>query len=111
VDIGGLNDENGGLNGEDGTVNGIVNINAILQVISENPRTTYEELSERLYLPRRTVARAIKNLRDSGVIKRIGSDKTGHWQIAVGREIVPKRIKKAAIAMRRLNCCLIVLIL
>jgi len=29
----------------------------------------------------RTIARAIKKLQDEGKLQRVGSDKTGHWQI------------------------------
>jgi len=29
----------------------------------------------------RTIARAIKKLQDTDKLERVGSDKTGHWQI------------------------------
>jgi predicted HTH transcriptional regulator len=29
----------------------------------------------------RTVARELKRLRDTGVIKRIGSDRSGYWEV------------------------------
>jgi len=35
---------------------------------------------------RRTVARAIKTLTENKVIARIGSKKTGHWEIAINKD-------------------------
>jgi predicted HTH transcriptional regulator len=82
--IGGtVNGTNGTVNGTGGTVNGCENRKAILRIIAENPQITYDTLSRRLNMPRRTVAREMKTLREEGIIKRIGSDKSGHWEIAV----------------------------
>jgi predicted HTH transcriptional regulator len=63
------------------TVSGTEGARRILQVITENPNAKYEDISKQLNLPRRTVAREIKKLREHGKIKRIGSDKTGYWEI------------------------------
>jgi DNA-binding Lrp family transcriptional regulator len=52
-----------------------------LQLISENSNTKYEDISKQLNLPRRTVAREIRKLREQGKIIRIGSDKAGHWKV------------------------------
>ena len=65
-----------------GTVNGTVNMKPILMILKKSPEATYDEISESLKLPRRTVAREIKALRESGLIKRIGSDKVGHWEVS-----------------------------
>jgi ATP-dependent DNA helicase RecG len=51
-------------------------------VISDNPTITYDELSEFLETPRATISRKIKKLKDSGIIKREGSDKKGKWLIS-----------------------------
>ena len=32
---------------------------------------------------RRWVAETMKRLQEQGIIKRVGSDKTGHWEIIV----------------------------
>ena len=72
---------NGTVNGTNGTVNGIENKNKILRVIAETPQITYDKLSEQLNIPRRTIAREMKILRERGIIKRIGSTKNGYWEI------------------------------
>jgi ATP-dependent DNA helicase RecG len=78
--------ESGTINGTisgtiNGTISGTINREAILQVLSEKPNATYDELSEQLNLPRRTVAREIKIMREQGIIKRIGGNKYGYWEI------------------------------
>jgi excisionase family DNA binding protein len=60
---------------------GTVNEKTILCVLSETPKATYDEMAKRLNIPRRTVARLIKDLRVQGAIVRIGSDKTGYWEV------------------------------
>ena len=60
---------------DNGTVNGTV------KMIKENPKITLDELAEAIDKSRRTVARQIKQLQDQGVIRRIGSDKTGYWEV------------------------------
>jgi len=42
---------------------------------------TATEISERLKISLSTVRRRIKNLREKGIIERIGSDKTGYWKV------------------------------
>ena len=64
-----------------GTVNGTEDAELILKIISENQYITYNDISGQLNLPRRTVAREIRKLREQGRIKRIGSDKKGYWEI------------------------------
>jgi len=53
----------------------------ILQAISENPRVSYGDISQSFGINRSTVYRAIKVLKETGIIQRVGSDKTGYWQI------------------------------
>lgn len=62
-----------------GTVNGTAN--GTVKLIKLNPRITLDELALKLNKSRRTISRVIKNLQLDGVISRIGSDKTGYWQI------------------------------
>ncbi len=67
--------------------NALVNIKelktpeAVLVCISENRDVTRQEMAERIGKDVRTIARAIKQLQESGRLKRVGSDKTGHWDI------------------------------
>lgn len=66
-----------------GTVNGTVNgiVNGTVKMIKENPNITLDELAEAIGKSRRTVARQVKQLQEEGVIRRIGSDKTGYWEV------------------------------
>ncbi|MEG0518285.1 MAG: winged helix-turn-helix transcriptional regulator [Bacteroidales bacterium] len=50
-------------------------------MIKENPKITLDELAEAIGKSRRTVARQIKQLQEDGVIRRVGSDKTGYWEV------------------------------
>ena len=67
----------------DDTVNDTVNQKQqqLLNLISEQPRATYDEYAVQLHLSRATIARNIKSLVVKGLIKRIGSDKSGFWEI------------------------------
>jgi ATP-dependent DNA helicase RecG len=65
------------------TVNGTVNgtVNDTVKMIKENPKITLDELAEAIGKSRRTVARQIKQLQEDRVIRRVGSDKTGYWEV------------------------------
>jgi ATP-dependent DNA helicase RecG len=67
-----------------GTVNPVNNESLALQIIANlkaNPFVSYDKLSVLLGIPRRTVARRIKDLADVGKIRRVGSAKNGHWEV------------------------------
>ena len=74
-------------NGIDGGIeNGIddgveKNTNKILNAIHANQKITQTKLVAETGLSLRTVARELKNLRDAGIIQRIGSDRSGYWAI------------------------------
>lgn len=53
----------------------------ILEHIRLNPRITLPELSKITGLSRSWVAESVKRLKEEGVIKRVGSNKTGHWEV------------------------------
>jgi ATP-dependent DNA helicase RecG len=53
----------------------------ILQIIDENNKITTEEIAKLVGVVRKTIARDIDTLKAKGVLSRIGSDKTGHWEI------------------------------
>jgi len=65
------------------TVNDTANdtVNDTVNLIKVNPRITLDELALKLNISRRTVTRTIKKLQEDGIISRIGSDKTGYWQV------------------------------
>ena len=82
------NGTNSGTNGTDfGTIgtnhdiDGTDNKQIILRILSETPHITYDELAEKIELPRRTVARVIKTLCEKGAIRRIGTNRSGYWEI------------------------------
>ena len=64
---------------KDDTVNDTVN--AILALIKQNPSITYEALTEKTGKSRRTISRIITELKTTGILVRVGSDKSGHWEI------------------------------
>jgi Fic family protein len=53
---------------------------AILLLIQHNPQLTRQQMANILGKDIRTIGRAISQLQQSGKLKRIGSDKTGHWE-------------------------------
>ena len=53
----------------------------ILELIKNNPEITTQEMAETIGIIRRTVAKHIKSLQEKGIIKRIGPDKGGHWEV------------------------------
>lgn len=65
-----------------GTVNGTAN--GTVKLIKANKRITIDELALKLNKSRRTITRIIKKLQADGVVSRIGSDKTGYWEIKMG---------------------------
>ncbi len=54
---------------------------AIMACIRLDNTVTRLKMAERIGKDVRTIARAIKRLQEAGRLKRIGSDKTGHWEI------------------------------
>jgi ATP-dependent DNA helicase RecG len=53
----------------------------ILELLSEDPAYTYQELANRLNIGRKAVFGRIKKLKDKGTLQRVGSDKSGYWKI------------------------------
>lgn len=54
---------------------------AVLYLLIEDPNYTTKELAEKLSLSRKTISERIKSLKSNGMIRRIGSDTKGHWEI------------------------------
>jgi predicted HTH transcriptional regulator len=54
---------------------------AIVECMAENPNVTHDGLSAAISLGRKTVQRHIRSLKDEGQIRRVGSDRAGHWEI------------------------------
>lgn len=53
----------------------------ILLAIDESPAITYSALAEVCGKSRETIARSMKTLTEKSLIKRVGSKKTGYWEI------------------------------
>ncbi len=68
------------VNVEFDTVNDTVN-DTVFNLIKQNPMITSTEISLQLKISLSTTKRRIKELKETGQIERIGSDKTGHWKI------------------------------
>ena len=62
------------------TVNVTANQQKIIDAIKANPFVTQEELVEIVGIARKNIIANMKKLQKSGLIKRIGADKNGHWQ-------------------------------
>lgn len=83
-DFGEKADEQFNVSLQSGTVNSVNNEPLSLQIIANlkaDSFVSYDELSELMGVPRRTIARRIKELADAGRIRRIGAAKNGHWEI------------------------------
>jgi len=57
-------------------------VEKILQAIKDNPKITGEELSKETGLTKRGIEWNLAKLKEKGNLKRIGSDRAGHWQIS-----------------------------
>ncbi len=53
----------------------------IVDIISDNPNVTIPEIAERLKLNPRGIAKHFKILQEKGLIRRVGPDKGGHWEV------------------------------
>jgi len=59
-------------------------INDLLQAIAASPGADYRTLAQGLGVSEATVKRNIQKLKQQNRIRRIGSKKTGHWEIVGG---------------------------
>ncbi|MCR4940585.1 MAG: HipA domain-containing protein [Treponemataceae bacterium] len=57
------------------------NLDLVYATLKMNPKQTKEEVSKATGLSRSTITRTYKELETKGKIKRIGSNKTGYWEI------------------------------
>ena len=54
---------------------------AILTLLQDEPQLTRQQLAHSLGKDLRTIGRALVKLQQTGKLRRIGSDKTGHWEV------------------------------
>ena len=53
----------------------------ILRLIAKNKNITQKEMSEELNITKRTIERNIMILKETNLVERIGSRKSGYWKI------------------------------
>ena len=53
----------------------------VLALMKENSKITIYELMEKLSMSESGIKKVIKNLKDENIISRVGSLKSGHWEI------------------------------
>ena len=70
-------DGNGGVNGG----NLSVTAQKVLTYIEKNNYVATSKMVEDLGISKRSIERAIKELRDKNLIRRVGSDKTGYYEL------------------------------
>ena len=56
-------------------------VEKIISLIKENVKITQEELSVKTGLNRRGVEWNLQQLKEKGILKRVGPDRGGHWEI------------------------------
>ena len=63
------------------TVKVTANQQKIIDAIKNNPFITQEELAKIVGIARKNIVSNMKKLQENGLIKRVGADKNGHWQV------------------------------
>lgn len=53
----------------------------VLGLLEENAAITAKQMAEQMDISTRKVSRLIKELKERGKIKRVGSDRKGYWKI------------------------------
>jgi predicted HTH transcriptional regulator len=53
----------------------------ILDMIIQNAKVTSTQMAESLGINRSAVSKHLKKMQENGIIKRVGPDKGGHWEI------------------------------
>lgn len=66
----------------DGVTDGVTENEAkVISLLAEDPAYIYTSLAEKLGISRKAVSTRLKSLKEKGVIRRIGSDTKGYWEI------------------------------
>ncbi|MCD7885623.1 MAG: winged helix-turn-helix transcriptional regulator [Lachnospiraceae bacterium] len=53
----------------------------LLKLLAEEPTCTTSNIAEKLGVSRVTITKRLRNLKDKGIIIRVGSDRKGYWEI------------------------------
>ena len=57
------------------------NADIIYAALKQNPKQTKEDISKATGLSRATITRTYSELEEQGKIQRVGSNKTGYWEV------------------------------
>lgn len=60
--------------------NSVRNRQKVLSAIQQNPHIKRQELISSLEIGKGTLDRSLKKLKGKGILRRIGSNKTGYWK-------------------------------
>ena len=63
------------------TIKVTINQQKIIDAIKTNPYVTQEELAEIIGITKKSITANMKKLQENGLIKRIGANKNGYWQV------------------------------
>lgn len=74
---------------EDVGINGGINVGInltpaqqrLVELINRQPRLSVREMAERLELSQRQAERVVASLREKNIIRRVGSNKSGYWEV------------------------------
>ena len=53
----------------------------IVELVKEDAYITTQRMADLIGIDRSNIARAIKKLQHQGILRRVGPDKGGHWEI------------------------------
>ncbi|MEX1190426.1 MAG: winged helix-turn-helix transcriptional regulator [Brumimicrobium sp.] len=53
----------------------------IIELIAANPKISKREMSSKIGISSTAIDKNIKSLKDKKIIKRIGSDRSGYWEL------------------------------
>ena len=71
---------NGG-NGGNGDGNDDTYLERIIEVIAINPSIKLDNLCAQTGIAKRTLSRELKKMQENGVVRRVGTNRTGYWEI------------------------------
>ena len=75
---------------DSGNDNGIINKEElkakILHFIQKHPDFTLDKISENTGFSKRTISRYTKEFQETGILKRVGSDRSGYWEVYPNEE-------------------------
>ena len=55
----------------------------IVKLIKANPKISKKEMAENIGISTTAIDKHIRSLREKSIIKSVGSDRTGHWELLV----------------------------